>query len=116
MVTSCIHHALFLQEHVLERTLCDADAALHLTLHAMSLATQIYECGAPDAADRALNIAEQALAATVQQLARAQALVAHKVQGQHGMAHAAAEEEDADLQDTCSSSYSACSSAGKIRC
>lgn len=91
------------QEHVLERTLCDADAALHLTLHAMSLATQIYECGAPDAADRALNIAEQALAATVQQLARAQALVAHKAQAQHVMQ----EEDDADLQDTCSSSYSA---------
>jgi hypothetical protein len=79
----------------------------------MSLATQIYECGAPDAADRALNIAEQALAATVQQLARAQALVAHKTQAQHMGLHAAAlrEEEDADLQDTCSSSYSACTSA-----
>jgi hypothetical protein len=105
---------LSFQEHVLERTLFDADAALHLTLHAMSLATQIYECGAPDAADRALNIAEQALAATVQQLARAQALVAHKAQAQHMGLHAAAalrEEEDADLQDTCSSSYSACTSA-----
>lgn len=89
---------------MLERTLCDADAALHLTLHAMSLATKIYECGTPDAADRALTIAEQALAATLQQLARAQTLVAHKVLlQQQGLV---AEEEDADLQDTCSSSYS----------
>lgn len=99
---------MLLQEHVLERTLYDADSALNLTLHAMQLATQIYECGAPDAADRALNIAEQALAATMQQLARAQALVVHKAQGQQqlGLHAAAAEEEDSDLQDTCSSSYS----------
>lgn len=97
---------------MLEQTLTEADAALHLTLHAMSLATQIYECGSPDAADRALGIAEQALAATVQQLARAQALVTHKVRVQAGggCATAAAEEDDAELQDTCSSNYSCCSS------
>lgn len=80
----------------------------------MHLATQIYECGAPDAADRALVIAEQALAATMQQLARAQALVVHKAQAQQhvGMhAAAAAEEEDVDLQDTCSSGFSASDSA-----
>lgn len=101
---------LCLQEHVLERTLCDADAALQLTLHAMSLATQIHQCGSPAAADKALNIAEQALAATVQQLARAQALVAHKVQQQQVVL--SAEEEDAELQDTCSSSYTNMTSAG----
>lgn len=97
-------------EHVLEQTLTEADTALHLTLHAMSLATQIYECGSPDAADRALCIAEQALAATVQQLARAQALVTHKVRVQAGGGTAAVEEDDAELQDTCSSNYSCCSS------
>jgi hypothetical protein len=100
---------------VLERTLCDADAALHLTLHAMSLATKIYECGTPDAADRALTIAEQALAATLQQLARAQTLVAHKaLQQQQQQQGFAAEEEDADLQDTCSSSYSVSTSSTEM--
>jgi hypothetical protein len=111
---SCLLLRALPQEHALERTLCDADSALNLTLHAMHLATQIYECGAPDAADRVLIIAEQALAATMQQLARAQALVVHKAQaqqhvGMHGAA--AAEEDDADLQDTCSSGFSVCDSA-----
>lgn len=94
---------------MLDRTLTDANAALHLTLHAMSLATQIYEYGSADAADRALSIAEQALAATVQQLSKAQALVATKAQQHHCGLHmmaGLAGEEDADLQDTGSSSYS----------
>ncbi len=103
--------------------MCDADSALNLTLHAMNLATQIYECGSPDAADRALSIAEQALAATMQQLARAQALVVHKTQAQQqrggflaAAPAAAAEEEDADLQDTCSSSYSGCTTITAAAC
>jgi conjugal transfer/entry exclusion protein len=111
-----------LQDQVLERVLSEADTALQLTLHAMSLATQIFRCGSPDTADKALNIAEQALAATVQQLARAQALVVHKAQLQQmGLAGAAAaaalkapeEEEDAELQDTCCSSYSFLSSSSQ---
>lgn len=92
------------QEPVLNETLGDADLALRLALHAMFLATKTQQYGQPDAADKALDIAEQALATTMQQLSAAQALIGRQVQ-QLLCPHAAAatDMEDADVQDTCSS-------------
>jgi hypothetical protein len=48
----------------------------------MSLATSMCDNGSPEAADKALEIAEQALTMTVQRLAKAQMMVLHKVEQQ----------------------------------
>lgn len=91
-------HAL---EQLLQRALTDADTALHLTTNAMGLATHICGSGTSSAANAALTIAEQALAATMNQLAVAQALVARKAAQQQLLQCLAADDEE--LQDTCSS-------------
>lgn len=120
--TSCLllspAHYQHQQEQLLERALTDADAALHLTSSAMSLATHVCMHGSSPTADAALRIAEQALAATMHQLAVAQALVAHKAdqqtQQQQKQQQLGWLEElqcdvaaavDEDLQDTCNSRY-----------
>jgi hypothetical protein len=48
----------------------------------MSLATSMCDNGSPEAADKALEFAEQALTMTVQRLAKAQMMVLHKVEQQ----------------------------------
>jgi nucleotide-binding universal stress UspA family protein len=71
-----------LQDVVLGTALTDTDAALNLALSAMSLATTMCDSGSPEAADKALEFAEQALTMTVQRLAKAQMMVLHKVEQQ----------------------------------
>jgi hypothetical protein len=53
-----------------------------MALSAMSLATTMCDNGSPEAADKALEFAEQALTMTVQRLAKAQMMVLHKVEQQ----------------------------------
>lgn len=95
-----------LLEQLLERALSETDSALHITLDAMTVATQLCAGGSAEAADRALEFAEQALAVTVQWLAKAQALVVRRVQQAGGTP-----EEDEELRDTCSSAPEGPSSA-----
>lgn len=106
----------------MQQALSDADAAVRLTVNAMRLATQVCALGAPAAADRALLIAENALATTMQQLGRVQALVAQRLllkqqQGQQQAAagflgddvyvqYAEGVVYDEELLDTCSSALS----------
>lgn len=62
----------------LDAVLLDADAALHLSARACAVATHL--CArSSDAAERMLSLAEAALAATMQQLAAAQDLVASQL-------------------------------------
>lgn len=71
-----------LSDAVLGTALTDTDAALNMALSAMSLATTMCDNGSPEAADKALEFAEQALTMTVQRLAKAQLMVLHKVEQQ----------------------------------
>jgi hypothetical protein len=80
-----------------------------LTTNAMHMASTVCLHGGSHAADAALALAEQALAATMHQLAVAQALVSRKAQHQQAVLVWQAQQqcrasEDEDLQDTGSSS------------
>lgn len=93
----------------LEEVLSDVDAALHLSANACAVATHLCTRSS-DAAERVLSLAEAALAATMQQLAHAQELVAHQLmvaaaQQQHGADRLRPAAADPDLLDTCSSSF-----------
>jgi hypothetical protein len=97
---------------VLDRT----ETALAMTTDAVCLATQIAKEAGPHshATDHALAVAEAALAATMQQLSRAQWLVAQRLAAQRLAAQQQVlrgttprnECTDEELQDTCSSSIS----------
>lgn len=61
----------------------DTESGLTIALSAMELATTMCAHGSPEAADKALALAEQTLQLTVQKLAKAQLMVEAQEQQQH---------------------------------